>query len=50
MAQIIVALLIAFGFSGIASAQDNPAPCGPAGDLSSDLSGPWILCVDCQYG
>ena len=39
MAQIIVALLIAFGFSGIASAQDNPAPCGPAGGLSSDLSG-----------
>ena len=39
MAQIIFALLIGFGFSGLASAQDNPEPCGPAGDLSSNLSG-----------
>ena len=39
MAQIIFILLIAFGFSDVASAQDNQAPCGPAGDLASNLSG-----------
>ena len=39
MVQIIFALLITFGLSGVASAQDNPTPCGPAGDLASNLSG-----------
>ena len=39
MRKIALALIIGFGFSGIALAQDAPPPpCGPAGHLSSELS------------
>jgi hypothetical protein len=34
----IFAAMIGFGLSGLAQAQDTPPPCGPAGDLSSDVS------------
>lgn len=40
MRTAIFTVLIGFGLSGIASAQRTPPPpCGPAGDLSSELSG-----------
>ena len=40
MRKIALALIIGFSFSGIALAQDAPPPsCGPAGHLSSELSG-----------
>ena len=40
MRRIIFALIIGLSFSGVASAQDDPPPpCGPAGHLSSELSG-----------
>ena len=40
MRKLALALIIGFSFSGIALAQDAPPPpCGPAGHLSSELSG-----------
>ena len=37
---VVLALIIGLSFSGVASAQDDPPPpCGPAGDLPSELSG-----------
>ena len=40
MRRIVLALIIGLSFSGVASAQnDPPPPCGPAGQLPSDLSG-----------
>jgi hypothetical protein len=39
MGRILFAIIMSFGFSALASAQGTPAPCGPAGDLSADLSG-----------
>ena len=40
MLRILVAFIISLSFSGVASAQDDPpAPCGPSGDLPSNLSG-----------
>jgi len=41
MARIIAALIIfiGLGFSAAASAQEDPPPCGAAGDLSPELSG-----------
>ena len=38
MRKAIFAAIICFGVSGLASAQDAPAPCGPAGHLSDGLS------------
>jgi len=39
MRSIILALIIGFSFSSISVAQQAaPPPCGPAGDLSADLS------------
>jgi hypothetical protein len=40
MLRILFTLIIGLIFSGVASAQDaSPEPCGPSGDLTSDLSG-----------
>ena len=40
MSRIVFALIVGLSFSGVASAQDDPPPpCGPAGHLSSELSG-----------
>ena len=39
MRNIFIVAMISFGFSGLASAQDAPPPCGPAGQLSAELSG-----------
>ena len=40
MLRILFAFIISLSFSGVASAQDAPpAPCGPSGDLPSNLSG-----------
>lgn len=41
MHRIIFALLIgiSLSFSGVANAQDDPPPCGPSGQLPSELSG-----------
>ena len=40
MLRILFALIISLSFSEVASAQDDrPAPCGPSGDLPSNLSG-----------
>lgn len=39
MRRIIFTIIMSFSFIGIASAQDMPPPCGPAGDLSAELSG-----------
>ena len=40
MLRILFTLIIGLIFSGVANAQDaSPAPCGPSGDLTSDLSG-----------
>jgi hypothetical protein len=38
MRKVIFVAVMGFGLSSMASAQDAPAPCGPAGDLSADLS------------
>jgi hypothetical protein len=38
MRTAIFAAIIGFSLSGLAQAQDTPPPCGPAGDLSSDVS------------
>ena len=40
MSRIVFALIIGLSFTGVASAQDDPPPpCGPAGQLPSELSG-----------
>ena len=39
MRKAIFTVLISFSLSGLAGAQDAPAPCGPAGQLSAELSG-----------
>ena len=40
MLRIFLAFIISLSFSVVASAQDDPqAPCGPSGDLPSNLSG-----------
>ena len=40
MKRIVFALILGLSFSCVASAQDDPAPpCGPAGQLPSELSG-----------
>ena len=39
MRKAIFAAIITFGFSGMALAQEAPAPCGPSGQLPSELSG-----------
>ena len=37
---IFIIIVTSLGFSGVASAQDDPAaPCGAAGQLSSEFSG-----------
>lgn len=38
MKEIALLLITSFGFAGAVSAQNTPPPCGPAGDLSADLS------------
>jgi len=38
MRKIIIFIIMSFGFSSLATAQNTPPPCGPAGDLSADLS------------
>ena len=38
MRKAIFAVIITFGLTGLASAQDAPAPCGPRGQLPSNLS------------
>ena len=38
MRKVILALFVSFSLSGLARAQDAPAPCGPSGQLSADLS------------
>jgi hypothetical protein len=39
MRRVFCALILGLGFSGLANGQDNPPPCGPAGDLPSKLAG-----------
>ena len=40
MLRMFFALIFSLSLSGVASAQgDSPAPCGPSGDLPSELSG-----------
>ena len=40
MLRILFAFIISLSFSGVASAQDDaPEPCGPSGELASNLSG-----------
>ena len=39
MGKVIVAVMISFGFSGMALAQEATEPCGPSGQLPSELSG-----------
>ena len=38
MRVVILAVVIGLSFSGLAHAQDAPAPCGPAGQLPAGLS------------
>ncbi|MEX2506868.1 MAG: NIPSNAP family protein [Pseudohongiellaceae bacterium] len=38
MRKFIITLMIGLGYSGLAAAQEAPAPCGPAGDLSAEFS------------
>lgn len=38
MSRIVFAALLTLGFSGIASAQDLPAHCGPQGQLPAEFS------------
>ena len=35
----VFTVMISFGLTGLARAQEAPAPCGPAGQLSKELSG-----------
>lgn len=37
MRRILLTLIMSFSFCGLANAQNTPAPCGPAGDLSAEL-------------
>ncbi len=39
MRSIIFTVLVGFSLSGMTFAQQTPPPCGPAGDLSAELSG-----------
>ena len=40
MQRVVLALVVGLSFSSVASAQDDPPPpCGPAGQLPSELSG-----------
>ena len=39
MRNVILTVMIGFGLSGVAHAQEAPAPCGPAGQLPAQLSG-----------
>lgn len=39
MRTAILSVIIGLFFIGLADAQDTPAPCGPAGQLPSELSG-----------
>lgn len=38
MKKILFSIIVCLSFLSTASAQDAPPPCGPAGDLSDDLS------------
>ena len=38
MKAALLTLVISLGFGGLAYAQDDPAPCGPASDLAMDFS------------
>ena len=38
MGRILLLVVTSFSLSGVVYAQDVPAPCGPAGDLSEELS------------
>ena len=38
MKKAIFTVVISIGLSGLAYAQDDPAPCGPAGDLAMEFS------------
>ena len=38
MRTVVFAAMISFSLSGMARAQDAPAPCGPAGQLPAELS------------
>ena len=38
MRKAIFAVVISIGLSGLAYAQDDPPPCGPAGDLAMEFS------------
>ena len=38
MGRILLSIIMGFSFVGMASAQNTPAPCGPAGDLSEQLA------------
>jgi hypothetical protein len=39
MRKILLILIIGLGVSGMTFAQNTPQPCGPSGDLSTELSG-----------
>ena len=38
MKMALFAVVVSIGLSGLAYAQDDPAPCGPAGDLAMEFS------------
>ncbi len=38
MKTIVLVAVVSLGLGGVAQAQDAPAPCGPAGQLSAELS------------
>ncbi len=38
MGRILLSVIVSFSFVGMAGAQNTPAPCGPAGDLSAQLA------------
>ena len=39
MRKVIFAVMISFGFTSMALAQEAPAPCGPSGQLPAELAG-----------
>ena len=39
MGRIVLALIVGLSYGGVADAQDDPPPCGPAAHLTSELSG-----------
>ena len=39
MRRIIFTLIVSFGCSGLMAAEEAPPPCGPAGQLSEEVSG-----------